>query len=71
MAETKWNDRLRESMEDFSMTPPEGLWEAVEARVQRPRAGFPWWWALAGVAAVAAAAVLILPFGGRIGLPGR
>ena len=57
-------------MEDFSMTPPEGLWEAVEAKVQRPRTGFPWWWALAGVAAVAAAAVLILPFGGRTGLPG-
>lgn len=56
-------------MEDFSMTPPEGLWEAVEAKVQRPRAGLPWWWALAGVAAVAAAAVLILPFGGRTGLP--
>lgn len=57
-------------MEDFSMTPPEGLWEAVEAKVQRPRAGFPWRWALAGVAAVAAAAVLILPFGGRTALPG-
>ena len=57
-------------MEDFSMTPPEGLWEAVEAKVQRPRAGFPWRWALAGVAAVAAAAVLILPFGNRTGLPG-
>ncbi len=57
-------------MEDFSMTPPEGLWEAVEAKVQRPRAGFPWRWALAGVAAVAAAAVLILPFVGRTGLPG-
>lgn len=57
-------------MEDFSMTPPEGLWEAVEAKVQRPRAGFPWLWALAGVAAVAAAAVLILPFGNRTGLPG-
>ena len=61
---------MRESMEDFSMTPPEGLWEAVEAKVQRPRAGFPWRWALAGVAAVAAAAVLILPFGNRTGLPG-
>ena len=47
-------------MEGFEQTPPEGLWEAVEARLPRRRAAaFPWWWALAGAAAALLTVVLI------------
>ncbi len=47
-------------MEGFEQTPPEGLWEAVEAGLPRRRAAaFPWWWALAGAAAALLTVVLI------------
>ncbi len=46
-------------MEGYSQTPPDGLWEAVEAGLPAPRTAFPWMWALAGVAAVALAVVLL------------
>ena len=59
MAEKKWNDKLRQKMEGYSQTPPDGLWEAVEAGLPAPRTAFPWMWALAGVAAVALAVVLL------------
>lgn len=59
MAEKKWNDKLRQKMEGYSQTPPDGLWEAVEAGLPAPRTVFPWMWALAGVAAVALAVVLL------------
>jgi len=59
MAEKKWNDKLRRKMEDYTQTPPEGLWEGIEAGLPAPRTAFPWMWALAGVAAVLLAVVLI------------
>ena len=46
-------------MEGYEQTPPEGLWEAVEAGIPVRRTAFPWMWALAGVAAVALAVVLL------------
>lgn len=46
-------------MEDYTQTPPEGLWEGIEAGLPAPRTAFPWVWALAGVAAVLLAVVLI------------
>ncbi len=46
-------------MEGYEQTPPEGLWEAVEAGIPVRKATFPWIWALAGVAAVVLAAVLL------------
>ena len=46
-------------MEDYTQTPPEGLWEGIEAGLPAPRTAFPWMWALAGVAAVLLAVVLI------------
>ena len=63
MAEKKWNDKLRQAMADYSQTPPEGLWEAVEPKVQRKAApaAFPWWWALAGAAAAVVAVLLLWP----------
>ena len=60
MAENKWTDSLRKKMEGYEQTPPEGLWEAVEAGLPgRRAAAFPWMWALAGVAAVALTVVLL------------
>lgn len=60
MADSKWNEKLRRKMEGFEQTPPEGLWEAVEAGLPRRRAAaFPWWWALAGAAAALLTVVLI------------
>ncbi|MCR5325121.1 MAG: outer membrane beta-barrel protein [Bacteroidales bacterium] len=63
MAEKKWNDKLRQAMADYSQTPPEGLWEAVEPKMQRKAApaAFPWWWALAGAAAAVVAVLLLWP----------
>lgn len=55
----KWNDKLRRKMENYTQAPPEGLWEAVEAGLPVRTAGFPWMWALAGVAAVVLAVVLL------------
>lgn len=46
-------------MEEYSQTPPEGLWEAVEAGLPARRRAFPWVWALAGVAAVLLAVVAL------------
>ena len=60
MADTRWNDKLRRRMAEYSQTPPEGLWEAVEAGLpSRKAAAFPWMWALAGVAAAVLAVVLL------------
>ena len=59
MAEKKWTDKLRQKMEGYEQMPPSGLWEAIEAGLPVRQAAFPWMWALAGVAAVALAAVLI------------
>ena len=62
MAETQWNDKLRQAMADYSQTPPEGLWDAIDAKVHRKAAPvFPWWWALAGAAAAVAAVLLLWP----------
>lgn len=47
-------------MSDFGETPPEGLWEAVEAGLPGRGAAFPWWWALCGAAAAIAALLLVL-----------
>lgn len=60
MSEKNWNDRLRRRMSDFGETPPEGLWEAVEAGLPGRGAAFPWWWALCGAAAAIAALLLVL-----------
>ena len=61
MAENKWNQKLRRKMEGYEQTPPDGLWEAVEAALPgRRAAAFPWW-ALAGVAAAVLAVVLLWP----------
>jgi len=74
MANKNWNDKLRERMSEFEQTPPEGLWEAIEtagagkagaaagagllSRLFGGRA--PLWWSLAGVAAAAAVALLVI-----------
>ena len=58
-------------MEGFEQTPPDGLWEAVEAGLPgRKAAAFPWMWALAGVAAALLAVVLLWRPDGAI-MPGR
>lgn len=46
-------------MEGYTQTPPDGLWEAVEAGLPGKRAAFPWWWALAGAAAAVAAVFML------------
>lgn len=51
---------MRRRMSDFGETPPEGLWEAVEAGLPGRGAAFPWWWALCGAAAAIAALLLVL-----------
>lgn len=62
MAEKQWNDKLRQSMADYSQTPPDGLWEAIDAKVNKPAAPvFQWWWALAGAAAAVAAVLMLWP----------
>lgn len=62
MAEKQWNDKLRQSMADYSQTPPDGLWDAIDARVHKPAAPvFPWWWALAGAAAAVVAVLMLWP----------
>lgn len=49
-------------MADYSQTPPEGLWEAIDGKIRKPAAPvFPWWWALAGAAAAVAAVLLLWP----------
>ena len=60
MADKNWNEKLRLRMAEYEQTPPEGLWEAVEAGLpQQKAAAFPWMWALAAVAAVVLAVVLL------------
>lgn len=52
---------MRRQMEGYSQTPPEGLWESVQAGLEgRRTAAFPWWWMLAGAAAAVVAALLLL-----------
>ena len=60
MNDRNWNDKLRKQLSEYGQTPPEGLWEAVEAKVRKPSAAFPWWWALAGAAAAVAAVLLVV-----------
>ncbi|MBO4455961.1 MAG: outer membrane beta-barrel protein [Bacteroidales bacterium] len=76
MADKNWKDSLRERMQEFEQTPPEGLWEAIESsgavgrKAGAAGAGLlarllggsraPLWWSLAGVAAAAAVAVVLL-----------
>lgn len=49
-------------MADYSQTPPEGLWAAIDGKIRKPAAPvFPWWWALAGAAAAVAAVLLLWP----------
>ena len=55
---------MRKQLSEYGQTPPEGLWEAVEAKVRKPSAAFPWWWALAGAAAAVAAVLLVVRPGG-------
>ena len=60
MTDKNWNEKLRLRMAEYEQTPPEGLWEAVEAGLpQQKAAAFPWMWALAAVAAVVLAVVLL------------
>lgn len=70
MADKNWNDKLRERMEEFTQTPPAGLWDAVNpAPAAPPRTPFwkrwaPLWWSFAAVtAAVAAVLVIRVPEG--------
>lgn len=57
-------------MADYSQTPPEGLWEAIDGKIRKPAAPvFPWWWALAGAAAAVAAVLLLWPRGFDVGGP--
>ena len=56
-----WKDKLRKGFDTYSETPPEGLWEAVEAGIPPSRRAFPGWWALAGAAAAVAALLVIMP----------
>lgn len=72
MAENNWKDKLRQKMSDYSETPPKGLWEGIEGAMA-PKTGaaggfWAWltgrpgmWpvWATAGVAAAAAAVLLL------------
>lgn len=57
-------------MADYSQTPPEGLWEAIDGKIRKPAAPvFPWWWALAGAAAAVAAVLLLWPGSLELGSP--
>ena len=59
MAE-KWNDQLRRKMADYEAAPPEGLWESIEAGLERRRAAaFPWRWALTGAGLAAALTAVV------------
>ena len=51
-----WTDKLPSLMEGYEEAAPEGLWEAVQAGVARPKVV--WWPWVAGVVAAAAAIVL-------------
>ncbi|MBR3075734.1 MAG: PorT family protein [Bacteroidales bacterium] len=65
MARNQWNEKLRQKMESYTQSPPDGLWEAVEAGLPQQKAVFPSWvWAFAGVAAALFAVMLIWPKGG-------
>ena len=67
MADNKWIDKLRRNMEGFRQDPPEGLWEGVQAGLERRRtAVFPWWWVLAGAAAAVAAVLVLVRPGGTL-----
>ena len=53
-------------MEGFAQTPPDGLWEAVEAELPREQVVFPSWvWGFAGVAAALFVVMLIWPKGNK------
>lgn len=53
-------------MEAYTQSPPDGLWEAVEAGLPQQKAVFPSWvWGFAGVAAALFAVMLIWPKGGH------
>ena len=55
-----WNEKLRQSMENYSQTPPEGLWESVEAGLPRKKAAWwPWVWGFAAAAAAVLAVVVL------------
>ena len=57
-------------MADYSQTPPEGLWKAIDGKIRKPAAPvFPWWWALAGAAAAVAAVLLLWPGSLELGNP--
>lgn len=72
MAENNWKDKLRQTMSEYDETPPKGLWEGIEGAMA-PKTGaaggfWAWltgrpglWpvWATAGVAAAAAAVLLL------------
>lgn len=51
-----WTDKLPSLMEEYQEVPPEGLWDAVQAGLSRPK--IIWWPWVAGVVAAAAAVVL-------------
>lgn len=51
----QWTDKLPSLMEGFEEAPPEGLWDAVQAGVTRPKVV---WWPWAASMAAAAAVVL-------------
>ena len=72
MTDKKWTDKLRQQMSEYTETPPEGLWEGIESvagRKGKAKGGFWAWlvgspgmwpvWATAGVAAAAAAVLLL------------
>ena len=73
MAEKNWTDKLRQKMSEYTETPPGGLWEGIESAAglggKAAAGGFWAWltsrpalwpvWATAGVAAAAAALLLL------------
>lgn len=55
MSERKKIDRLfQEKFKDYEVTPPEGTWAAIEAKLEdkKKKRAVPFWWKLSGVAAL-------------------
>lgn len=66
MAENDWK-KLKEVLSDYSAPEPEGLWEGIEkglSAAPKKASLIPWGWAATGLAAAAAAALVLF-------LPGR
>ena len=56
-----WKEKLRERFSDYSTPEPEGLWEGIEQGLSGKKRSWlvPVWWTASGLAAAAAAALIV------------